>query len=116
MLVFNVNSLNLFHTRFSIYINVFELNNGYFIVIINHTFLGQFESRNVSAVVKPFRTMSSYRLQLISYLLTQKGRSEFLTFAYEIELQGHRDMYRLLTAVSFTLQKQQRAFEQRMVT
>ncbi|KAI0231321.1 AUGMIN subunit 3 [Lamellibrachia satsuma] len=52
--------------------------------------------------------------QLISYLLTQKGRSEFLTLAYEIELQGHRDIYRLLTAVSFTLQKQHRTFEQRM--
>lgn len=52
--------------------------------------------------------------QLISYLLTQKSRSEFLTLAYEIELQGHRDIYRLLTAVSFSLQKQHRAFEQRM--
>ncbi|KAK2189328.1 hypothetical protein NP493_109g06005 [Ridgeia piscesae] len=65
-----------------------------------------------SSTAPPYKSTRSFAL--ISYLLTQKSRSEFLTLAYEIELHGHRDIYRLLTAISFSLQKQHRAFEQRM--
>ncbi|XP_021377275.1 HAUS augmin-like complex subunit 3 [Mizuhopecten yessoensis] len=52
--------------------------------------------------------------QVISELVKQRSRNEFLTMAFEVETQGHRDTHRLLTAIQQQLQTQLQSWSSRM--
>ncbi|XP_060080706.1 HAUS augmin-like complex subunit 3 [Ylistrum balloti] len=52
--------------------------------------------------------------QVISELVRQRSRNEFLTMAFEVETQGHRDTHRLLTAIRQQLQLQLHSWSSRM--
>ncbi|KAL5021994.1 hypothetical protein ScPMuIL_001149 [Solemya velum] len=52
--------------------------------------------------------------QVIDYLVQQRARNEFLTMAYEVEARGHRDIHRLLTAVSMLLEAHIKCRQDRM--
>lgn len=47
----------------------------------------------------------NYVLKVIKELTVQRARSELLTVAMEIELRSHRQLQKLLTAISLLLQK-----------
>ncbi|XP_069125959.1 HAUS augmin-like complex subunit 3 [Argopecten irradians] len=52
--------------------------------------------------------------QVIGELVKQRSRNEFLTMAFEVETQGHRDTHRLLTAVQQQLQAQLQSWTSRL--
>jgi len=62
--------------------------------------------------------MSKYDffIKVIKDLTVQRARSELFTMAMEIELCGHRQMQKLLTAVSLLLQQICMCLHDRMVS
>ena len=53
--------------------------------------------------------------QVISELVVQRARSEFLAIAFENEERLHRELHKLLTAVVLFLKRNRNEFLQRMV-
>ena len=53
--------------------------------------------------------------QVISQLVIQRSRNEFLTMALEVELRRHRELHHLLTSVYTKLQKQYTELHKRLV-
>ncbi|CAH1774967.1 unnamed protein product [Owenia fusiformis] len=52
--------------------------------------------------------------KLISYLVEQRSRGEFLTMLYEIEARNHRDTHRLLAAVKMQLERNVKGLQDRI--
>ena len=55
-------------------------------------------------------------IKLIKELTVQRARSELFTMALEVELQSHRHMQKLLTAVLLLLQQISTSLHDRMVS
>ncbi|KAK7502242.1 hypothetical protein BaRGS_00006606 [Batillaria attramentaria] len=53
--------------------------------------------------------------QVIKYLVDQRARNEFLTMAYEVEAQNHKDAHHLMTALQQFLHTRLSSFRDRMV-
>nr|KAG5710274.1 hypothetical protein BaRGS_008990 [Batillaria attramentaria] len=52
--------------------------------------------------------------QVIKYLVDQRARNEFLTMAYEVEAQNHKDAHHLMTALQQFLHTRLSSFRDRM--